>query len=464
MKTDSPKTADMDYAIFRAYDIRGIYPEQINPDVCQAIGRAYGQVFQPETFAIGMDARLSSPDLKEGLIAGMLEAGSDVIDLDKVTTDMVYFAVGAYGYSGGVAISASHNPKQYNGLKFVREGATAISSDTGLFTIRDLLKSGGVKDTHGGKKGKRITREIVQDYADYLLGLAGKDTIKPLKIVVNANFGYAGLPVNLIAQRLNLELVKLNFEPDGSFPKGPPNPLLPENQQETEALVKTTGAAMGVMWDGDADRVMFIDDRGEFIPGVYITALLAKIMLEHYGKNNKIIFDPRAVWPILKAVGEAGGQAILSKAGHAFIKDRLRTENALFAGELSGHYYFRDFYYCDNGMIPWLLIMKYLSRHDITLSELIAPFRRGHCLVGELNYNVSDVKAVMDEIVRRYWGTGKEDFTDGFSVETDAWRFNVRPSNTEPVLRLNVEAHEESAAEDIRLKLEKIIAKYRVGE
>ncbi len=462
MKTPSGKPAAIDYAIFRAYDIRGIYPGQVGPDVYYAIGKAYCSIFKPKNIAVGMDARLSSPPLKEGLIKGILDAGSDVIDLDKVTTDMIYFAVGNYGYSGGAAISASHNPPQYNGLKLVREKATAISSDTGLFKIRDILKTGEIIDEPGRKKGKLIKKEVVQDYVKFILSFAGKTPLKPFKVVVNGNFGYAALPVKLIAERLKLELIPLNFEPDGSFPKGPPNPMLPENQKETEDLVKSSGADLGVMWDGDADRVMFVDDKGAFIPGVYITALLAKIMLEQYGKGSKIIYDPRAVWPIEKAIKEAGGKAILAKAGHAFIKDRLRSENALFAGELSGHYYFRDFFYCDNGMIPWLLIMKYMSGHNIKLSELIAPFRSGHCLVGELNYDVSSVKETMDDVIEKFKGTGKEDFTDGYSVETDKWRFNVRPSNTEPILRLNVEAHAEKVAEDIRQKLEKIIGKYKV--
>jgi phosphomannomutase len=261
---------------------------------------------------------------------------------------------------------------------------------------------------------------------------------------------------------MNLEMIPLNFTPDGSFPKGAPNPMLPENQRETEQLVLKSGSDFSAMWDGDGDRVMFVDDKGVFIPGVYITALLAKIMLETFGKDNEIIFDPRAVWPILKAVKEAGGRAVLSKAGHAFIKDRLRSDNALFAGELSGHYYFRDFYYCDNGILPWLLIMKYLSEHHLTFSELVAPFRDGHCLVGEMNYDVPDVKAAMDKVIKAYSGKGREDFTDGYSVETDDWRFNVRPSNTEPILRLNVEAHEEAVAQEVRQKIEKIIAGHEI--
>ena len=461
MDVKSGQSPVMDYSIFRAYDIRGVYPGELSPDICYAIGRAYCQVFHPENIAIGMDVRLSSEPLKEGLARGIIESGCDVIDLGKITTDMVYFAVGYYGYAGGIAVSASHNPPKYNGLKMIREKATAISSDTGLFTIRDVLKSGALKTGKPKKLGKLLKKDSVTDYVKFVLSLIGNPPAKKFKFVANTNFGYTCMPVKALAERLHLQMIPLNFEPDGSFPKGAPNPMLPENQRETEDLVIKNKADFGVMWDGDGDRVMFIDDKGAFIPGVYITALLAKIMLEQYGRNNKIIFDPRAVWPIYKAISDAGGQAILTKAGHAFIKDRLRSENAVFAGELSGHYYFRDFYYCDNGILPWMLMMKYLSEHDIKLSELVAPFRAGHCLVGELNYDVRDVKAVMDDVVSQLKGQGKEDFTDGYSLETADWRFNVRPSNTEPILRLNIEAREESVAEGVRQRLEKIIEKHR---
>jgi phosphomannomutase len=461
MNTYSIDPQTINYGIFHAYDIRGTYPGEINEATCYAIGRGYCHVFKPENLAIGIDVRPSSPALKEALIQGILDAGSNVIDLDKVTTDMVYFAVGAYGYSGGIVISASHNPAQYNGIKMVREKGTSISSDTGLYEIRDSLRDGKVTDAPARVKGTRQMKNITSDYVKHVLSFTGQTPIKLFKVVVNTNFGYASLPVKAIANQLKLDLAPLNFTPDSGFPKGPPNPLLPENQGETEELVKKTHADLGVMWDGDGDRVMFVDNNGRFIPGVYITALLAKIMLEQYGRNNKIIFDPRAVWPILKAVKEAGGQAILSKAGHAFIKDRMRTEKALFGGELSGHYYFRDNFYCDNGILPWLLIMKYMSAHNMTLADMIEPFISGHCLIGELNYNVRDVKATMDEVILQYKGTGNEDFTDGFSVETDAWRFNIRPSNTEPILRLNIESKDQKIGEDIRQKLDKIIAKYR---
>ena len=452
----------MNYDIFHAYDIRGIYPSEVNEEACYAIGKAYCYVFKPKDVAVGMDVRLSSPLLKESLIKGILDAGSDVIDMGKITTDMLYFAVGAYGYSGGIVVSASHNPPQYNGLKMVREKATAISSDTGLYDIRDALKSGKVKDMPGRKKGSCRKKEIAADYVKHVLSFIGKTPIKPLKFVVNGNFGFVSAPVKMIARKLKLDLITLNFEPDGSFPKGPPNPLLPENRIETAELVRKSGADLGVMWDGDADRVMFLDNKGNFIPGVYITALLAKIMLEQYGQGNKIIFDTRAVWPIQKAVKESKGYPIITKAGHAFIKDRMRSENALFAGELSGHYYFRDNYYCDNGIIPWLLILKYMSENNTTLSEMVAPLMSGHCLVGELNYNVSSVKETLDDVIRQFKGAGKEDYTDGYSLETDSWRFNIRPSNTEPIIRLNIEAKEEKVAEDMRIKIEEIISRHRI--
>ncbi len=462
MKEETKNSGSINYAIFRAYDIRGEYPSELNEATCYAIGKAYCYIFKPANVAIGMDVRLSSPPLKESLIKGILDSGVAVYDMGKITTDMLYFAVGHYGYSGGIVVSASHNPVQYNGLKMVKEKATAISSDTGLFEIRDALKAGKVKDIPQQQKGALYKKEIAADYVKHVLTYIGNTPIKPFKIVANTNFGFANTPVEMIAKQLKLDLVPLNFKPDGSFPKGAPNPLLPENQRETEDLVLKNRADMGVMWDGDADRVMFIDDKGNFIPGVYITALLAKIMLEQYGQGNKIIFDPRAVWPIIKAVKEAKGQPIVTKSGHAFIKDRLRSENALFGGELSGHYYFRDSYYCDNGIIPWLLIMKYMSAHNITLSEMSAPFISGHHLVGELNYNVRDTKATLDDVIQQFKGAGSEDFTDGYSLETGDWRFNIRPSNTEPVLRLNIEAKEEKTAQDIRRKIERIIDKYRV--
>ena len=288
MKVADINSGAINYSIFHAYDIRGVFPSELNEATSYAIGRGFCYVFKPKNVVVGEDVRLSSPPLKEAMINGILDAGADVIDLQNATTDMVYFAVGNYGYSGGIVISASHNPKQYNGIKMVREKGTSISSDTGLFEIRDVLKSGKISGMAAGKKGKVIKKEIANDYVKHVMTYLGKTTVKPFKIVANTNFGYASGPVKMIAEKLKLNLITLNFKPDGSFPKGAPNPLLPENQVETEELVKKNSADLGVMWDGDADRVMFVDNKGNFIPGVYITALLAKIMLEtlRQGKQN----------------------------------------------------------------------------------------------------------------------------------------------------------------------------------
>lgn len=447
----------MNFDIFRAYDIRGIYPSEVNEETYYTIARGYAYVFKPSDVVVGMDVRLSSPSLKESLIAGFLDAGVNVIDIGQITTDMLYFAVGAYNYSGGIIVSASHNPGQYNGLKMVREKAKAISSDTGLFDIRDVLKLGKDKQISSRRKGVYEKKEIMEDYVKHVLAFIDKSSIRKLKFVGNANFGFVGRPIKMIVDQLKLNLVPLNFEPDGSFPKGPPDPMLPDNRIETEELTRKAGVDFAVAWDGDADRAMFFDETGRFISGTYITALLAKIMLEKYGRDNKIIFDTRTIWPILKAVKEMGGHPIISKAGHTFMKDRMRSENALFAGEMSAHYYFRDNFYADNGVIPFLLVLEYMSKTGKKLSEIVDPFMEGHYMSGELNYEVKNINGIIENIRQRFRGEGKEDFTDGYAVETDTWRFNIRPSHTEPLLRLTVEAKQENIIEKIKKEIEKII-------
>ncbi|MFQ5901679.1 MAG: phosphomannomutase, partial [Thermodesulfobacteriota bacterium] len=352
---------------------------------------------------------------------------------------------------------ASHNPGQYNGMKMVREKATAISSDTGLFEIRDALKLGKDKQVSSNKKGVCEKRDVLQDYVKHVLSFIDKSSIQRFTFVANGNFGFVGRAVKMIVDQLHLNMVPLNLEPDGSFPKGPPDPMLPDNRTETEELIKESGADFGVAWDADADRAMFFDEKGRFISGAYISALLAKIMLGKHGKDNKIIFDPRVIWPILKVVNEMGGQPIISKGGHAFMKDRMRSEDALFAGEMSAHYYFHDNFYADNGIIPFLLILEHLSREGKTLSEIMEPIMDGHYMSGELNYRVKDIKEVMENVQRRFKGSGEEDFIDGYSVKKDGWRFNIRPSNTEPLLRLNVEAGHEHITEKITKEIEEII-------
>jgi phosphomannomutase len=404
-----------------------------------------------------MDARLSSPPLKASLIEGFLDAGVNVVDIGEITTDMLYFAVGAYHYSGGIVVSASHNPKQYNGMKLVREKVTAISSDTGLFDIRDVIKEGKDASVTSDKKGTLTERDILDDYLGHVLKSIDTSKIKRFRFVGNANFGYVSRAVAKLVQHLAQDLLPLNFEPDGSFPKGPPDPMLPGNRIEIEQMVKDEKTDFGVAWDADADRVMFFDEGGRFISGAYVTALQADILLDKYGHDNAIIFDPRVIWPTLAAVENKGGRPIISKGGHAFMKDRMRKENALFAGEMSAHYYYRDNFYADNGIIPFLLVLEHLSTQNKPFSEIMAPYMAGHYMSGELNYKVKDIEKVIAAVKARFQGEGAEDYTDGYSLDTDDWRFNIRPSNTEPLLRLNIEARKDGLVEKIKSEIEQII-------
>jgi phosphomannomutase len=447
----------VEWSIFKAYDIRGVYPGDIDEAGYYRIAKAYVYLFKPRTMVVGMDARLSSPPLKASLIEGFLDAGVDVVDIGKITTDMIYFAVGAYDYSGGIVVSASHNPKQYNGMKLVREKVTAISSDTGLFDIRDAIKEGKDAGVKSDKRGTLTERDILDDYLRHVLKSIDTGSIKRFRFVGNGNFGYVSRGVAKLVQELNQDMLPLNFEPDGSFPKGPPNPMLPENRSEIEKMVKDEKTDFGVAWDADADRVMFFDENGRFISGAYLTALQADILLEKYGGDNGIIFDPRVIYPTLAVLNRKGARPIMSKGGHAFIKDRMKKENALFAGEMSGHYYFRDNFYADNGLIPFLLVLEHLSKQNKPFSEMMAPYMAGHYMSDELNYEVKDIKKVIAAVKEKYQGRGTEDYTDGFSLDTPDWRFNIRPSNTEPLLRLNIEARRDGLVEKIKSEIEAII-------
>jgi phosphomannomutase len=447
----------VNWDVFRAYDIRGVYPDDINEEDYYRIAKGYVYLFKPKTMVVGMDARLSSPPLKARLIRGFLDAGVDVVDIGQITTDMLYFSVGAFPYSGGIVVSASHNPRQYNGMKMVKEKAAAISSDTGLFDIRDALKAGKDAEVIANKKGIYTERDILSDYLAHVLTFIDRDSTGTFTFVGNANFGFVCRPARRLAQELGLNLIPLNFEPDGTFPKGPPDPMLPGNRAETEALIREKQAAFGVAWDADADRAMFFDERGEFISGTYITALLADILLTKYGSDNAIIFDPRVIWPTLDTVKRKGGRPIISKGGHAFMKDRMRRENALFAGELSGHYYFRENFYADNGVIPFLLVLEHLSKENKPFSEIMMAYTAGHYMSGEMNYHVKDIKTVISKVQEKFHGEGQEDFTDGYSLETPEWRFNIRGSNTEPLLRLNIEARKEPLVDQVKKQIEEII-------
>src|SRR6266850_1386434 len=419
----------MNWDSFRAYDIRGVYPTDLDEDGYYRIARAYTYLFHPKTIVVGMDARESGPSLKKALTTGFVDAGVNVVDIGGITTDMIYYAVGSSDeYSGGIVVSASHNPKEYNGAKMVREKAAAISSDTGLFDIRDALKAGKDKEVKSDKKGSIKEKDVLEDYLKHVLSFIDTSVIKPFKFVGNANFGYVCFPASALVKKLGLDLIPLNFVPDGTFPKGPPDPMLPENRIETERLTKSSGASFGVAWDADADRCMFVDETGEFISGAYTTALLADILLTKAGNDNPIIFDPRVIWPALKVCEQHGAKAIISKGGHAFMKERMRKENAIFAGEMSGHYYFRENFFADNGIIPFLLMLEHLSKTSKPLSEVMQPYTEGHFMSGELNYRVKDIQKVIAAVKQRFAKDGTEDFTDGYSLEASDWRFNIRPS------------------------------------
>ena len=447
----------MNWESFRAYDIRGVYPTDLDEEAYYRIAKAYTFLFHPRTMVVGMDARESSPQLKKALTAGFVDAGVNVVDIGGITTDMLYYAVGSSDYSGGIVVSASHNPKQYNGAKMVREKAAAISSETGLFDIRDALKAEKDKTVASDAKGKVENKDVLKGYIEHVLSSIDRDVIKPFTLIANANFGYVCYGAQLIADKLGLKLITLNFEPDGTFPKGPPDPMLPENRAETEHLTKESHVDFAAIWDADADRCMFLDEKGDFISGAYITAMLADILLTKHGGHNKIIFDPRVIWPTIKVCEQHGAQPIISKSGHAFIKDRMRKENAIFAGEMSAHYYFRENFFADNGMIPFLLILEHLSRSEKRFSEVMRPYMEGHYMSGELNYRVEDAQKTITAVKDRFSKEGREDFTDGYSLETNNWRFNIRPSNTEPLLRLNIEARKPGLVERVRAEAEAVI-------
>jgi phosphomannomutase len=438
--------ADINQKIFKAYDIRGIYPEEINEETAYRIAQAYVEFVQPKEVVLGKDVRLSSPSLWKAAAQGIIDAGVDVIDINTISTDMLYFSVAYYGFSGGITISASHNPVDYNGMKIVREKAIPLSSDAGLKDILQIVLKH--KKILAKKKGRIVKKEITEDYINHVQSFIDISKIKPLQIVANANFGLAGEMLKKITRDMPLNIIGLNFSPDGSFPKGRPDPLIPQNREEVIKKIKETGADLGVAWDADADRCFFFDEAGEFIQGYFITALLAKTFLERY-PGDKIIFDPRLTWANIDTVKENRGIPIINKSGHAFFKERMRKEDALFAGEMSAHYYFRKNFYADNGMIPFLIMIEILSTSGKPLSKLVAPLKNKYFVSGEINREVANTQMILKEMEDRYSDATIEHI-DGLSIEYHNWRFNLRPSNTEPLLRLNLEARSETLMEEKR--------------
>lgn len=428
----------MEITCFKAYDIRGRVPDQLNEDIAWRIGRAFSQYLNPRKVVVGFDIRLSSPALCDALIRGLVESGVDVMNIGECGTEEVYFATSHLQADGGIVVTASHNPKDYNGMKLVREQSKPISGDTGLSDIKAIAEAGEFRQCD--KPGQLQHVDTREAYVEHLLSYIDLDSIKPLKIVCNAGNGGAGPVIDRLEQRLPVEFIKVHHEPDGNFPNGVPNPLLEENRAPTiEAIVKNK-ADLGIAWDGDFDRCFFFDENGRFIEGYYVVGLLAQTFLQNSGPN-KIIHDPRLTWNTIEIAEGLGGQAIQCKTGHAFIKERMRLEDAVYGGEMSAHHYFRDFYYCDSGMVPWLLILQLMCKQEAKLSELVDARMLAFPTSGEINSTVADPAALLAAMEARYGPDAKSvDHTDGLSVSFDEWRFNVRMSNTEPVVRLNVES------------------------
>ena len=423
---------------FKAYDIRGRLPDQLNEDVAYRIGRAFAQFLKPKTVVVGQDVRPTSPALTEALIKGLTESGADVLDIGLCGTEEVYFATSHAKADGGIMVTASHNPADYNGMKLVREESRPISGDTGLDKIRQLAESGEFDTPE--RTGQVTGYEHRVPYLRHLLSYIDASALRPLKVVVNAGNGCAGPLLDLLEKQLPLEIIKICHEPDGSFPNGIPNPLLPENRGITRDAVLEHGAGLGIAWDGDFDRCFFFNELGEFIEGYYIVGLLAEAFLATRPKA-KIIHDPRLTWNTVDIVEQAGGEAVMSKTGHAFIKERMRAEDAVYGGEMSAHHYFRDFAYCDSGMIPWLLVVELMCRQKKLLSELVGERMKKFPASGEINRTLNDPAASILAVEEKYAsGALDVDYTDGLSVEFAEWRFNLRMSNTEPVVRLNVES------------------------
>jgi phosphomannomutase len=448
MASNFPLTSEPSkISCFKAYDIRGKLGKQLNEDVAYRIGRAFAQHTQAKTVVVGGDIRLSSHELKNALSQGLMDGGSHVIDLGLAGTEHIYFATSYLQCHGGIVVTASHNPIDYNGMKLVREGSKPISGDSGLFDIQALAEQNNFSAVT--ERGSLTETNISQAYTEHLLTYIDTKNISPLKLVVNAGNGAAGPALDAIEQAFNrlavpVEFIKIHHQPDGTFPNGIPNPLLVENRAATRDAVIAHKADMGIAWDGDFDRCFLFDEHGDFIEGYYIVGLLAENFLTKQTTNKadaKIIHDPRLTWNTIDIVEKSMGQAIQSKTGHAFIKERMRSEDAIYGGEMSAHHYFRDFFYCDSGMIPWLLIAELICLRQQPLSALVKARIAAYPSSGEINHKLANPQQAITRVLKYYQQQAKViDKTDGISMEFEQWRFNLRSSNTEPVVRLNVES------------------------
>ncbi len=437
------KTMTLD--CFKAYDIRGRLGDQLNEDIAYRIGRAFAEFLKPKTVVVGGDIRLTSESLKMALSEGLRDAGADVLDIGMCGTEEIYFATSHLNADGGIVVTASHNPIDYNGMKLVREDSKPISGDTGLNDIQKMAEANQFPPAETANRGSYQLISILDDYVQHLLSYVDLTQLKPLKLVVNAGNGAAGHVIDALESHLPFEFIKVHHEPDGTFPHGIPNPLLPNNRQATRDAVLANEADMGIAWDGDFDRCFLFDHQGEFIEGYYIVGLLAEAYLSK-NAGASIIHDPRLTWNTIDIVESGGGRAIQSKTGHAFIKERMRSEDAVYGGEMSAHHYFRDFFYCDSGMIPWLLVSDLLSRKGETLASMVSDRIEKYPSSGEINSRLDDPDAAISRVMAAFEEEALDvDLTDGISVTLDQWRFSLRQSNTEPLVRLNVESRGDKA-------------------
>ncbi|KFZ31367.1 phosphomannomutase [Pseudidiomarina salinarum] len=449
---------------FKAYDIRGQLGAELNEDIAYRIGRAYGEFLKPQTVVVGGDVRLTSEELKMALSCGLRDSGVDVLDIGLSGTEEVYFATSHLGVDGGVEVTASHNPMDYNGMKLVGKGSRPISSDTGLTEIKRLAEENVFSPVDEIRRGSYEKVNVLDAYIAHLMTYIDVKKLNPIKLVINSGNGAAGHVVDALEAKfdqllLPVELIKVHHEPDGTFPNGIPNPLLPENRQDTVAAVLKHNADMGIAFDGDFDRCFLFDHEGGFIEGYYIVGLLAEAFLEKE-RGAKIIHDPRLTWNTIDLVKKAGGEPIMSKTGHAFIKERMRKEDAVYGGEMSAHHYFRDFAYCDSGMIPWLLLIELVSKKGMTLKQLVEQRMAAYPSPGEINSKLNDAKAAIKRVREAYEPHALSvDITDGISLEFENWRFNLRCSNTEPVVRLNIETRANEAL--MRAKTDEILSLLR---
>jgi len=439
---------------FKAYDVRGRIPDELDRELAYKIGRAYAAFVRPRSVAVGYDIRLSSPDIAAAVREGLMASGVNVVDIGLCGTELVYFSTFHLGLDGGVMITASHNPKDYNGVKLVREGSRPISADTGLKRIERQILDDDLGEAPGG--GSCEKRDVTGEYVRHVLGYVDPKVLRPLKVVVNAGNGGAGRYIDLLEPHLPFEFIKIYHEPDGHFPNGVPNPLLPENRKSTAEAVLAHGADAGIAWDGDFDRCFLFDEKGSFIEGYYIVGLLAsRILSRHPG--GKVVHDPRLTWNTIEMVREAGGVPVQSKSGHAFVKEVMRREDAVYGGEMSAHHFFREFSYCDSGMIPWMLVLELMSLSGKRLSELVAARMARYPASGEINRRVEDAAATLERVKAHYSDRAlRIDETDGVGVEFENWRFNLRMSNTEPLIRLNVESRGDEAL--MHAKTEEVLA------